>query len=136
MQFRKLDSPRRREPDLTSLINIVFLILIFFIVAGTLRPFTARDVTLVKVQPDVAGVAVPAKLIVFADGGISYRGELTSLENLGTSLQRDSGVTPAKPLTIVADARLDARRLLEIVRAVRRLGIEDISLLTQRLKDG
>jgi len=46
---------RRREADLTSLINIVFLILIFFVVAGAIRPFAARDIDLAKVARQDVG---------------------------------------------------------------------------------
>ena len=134
----KLKAPvttRRPEPDLTSLINIVFLILIFFIVAGTLRPFSARDIQLARTQPDSAGVSVPANLIAHADGRVTYRGEVVPLEELGTRISRDRNNAERAPLTIVADARLNAKRLLEIMRTVRGPGVGEISILTEQLRE-
>ena len=135
MRFKIVDSPRRREPDLTSLINIVFLILIFFIVAGTLRPFSARNIKLAKSRPDSVGVAVRANLVAYADGRLSYRNEAVSLDDLVARMRRERNLTEAAPLTVVADARLSAKRLLEVVRAVRGAGVGEISILTEKLRE-
>ena len=135
MKLRNANKSRRREPDLTSLINVVFLILIFFIVAGTLRPFSARDIKLAKSHPDNTGVAKSAMLIAHADGRLSYRGEAISLEQVGTRLGRDRGDPRTAPLTIVADARLSAKRLLEITRALRGTGNNGVAILIERHGD-
>ncbi len=135
MRLKSYDPPRRREPDLTSLINIVFLILIFFIVAGTLRPFSAREIKLAKSIPDSVGVSGSTNLIAHADGRLSYRGELVSLEALAARLRQERDVTEGAPLTIIADARLNARRLLAVMRAVRGPGVGEISILTEKLRE-
>ena len=135
MIFKRPDVSRRREPDLTSLINIVFLILIFFIVAGTLRPFSARDIELAKSPPDGTSGVVSANIIAFADGALSHRGQSVSLEELVARIRSERPASESAPLTIVADARLNAKRLLEIVRAVRGPGIAEISVVTEKLRE-
>jgi len=135
MKLKTSNTSRRLEPDLTSLINIVFLILIFFIVAGTLRPFSARDIQLAKTQPDRAGVGGPVNLIAYADGRVSYHGEFVSLADLSLRVRQAQTSKDAAPLTIVADARLKAQRLLEIMRALRGPGVGEISILTEKLKE-
>ena len=111
MKFKTLDASRRREPDLTSLINIVFLILIFFIVAGTLRPFSARDIKLAKSQPDSTSAVVSANVVAFADGGLTHRGQTVSLEELVVRIRNERSASEPAPLTIVADARLSGDAL-------------------------
>jgi biopolymer transport protein ExbD len=127
---------RGREPDLTSLINIVFLILIFFVVAGALRPFSARDVRLAKVAQERAGQVSPGHLIVREDGRLTYRGADVSLEALGELVAGQAapgsgGKAPAV-FTLVADGRLPAKRLLEVSRVLKGAGVGRVALMVER----
>lgn len=122
----------RREPDLTGLINIVFLILIFFLVAATLRPFSAREIKL-AVSPGAHSEAVsPGQLVVFADGRIQYRGVEMELSDLNQRLADDAASNRRAPFTIVADARADAQRVLAVVLEAKVAGFRSVSLLTER----
>lgn len=143
MRLRDKSAPSRREPDLTSLINIVFLILIFFIVAGTLRPFAARDIQLAKTRPDQSGVSAPARLIVAADGSLAYAGAAITRQALRARLADDvggrddapTGENKGEPFVIVADARAEAAELMAAVAVVRRVWRGEISILTQKQVD-
>ena len=127
---------RRREADLTSLINVVFLILIFFVVAGAIRPFAAQDIDLAKVARQDVGVASPSVLVVHRDGRIQYGGEFVDLAMLSDLVRersaRSGGGIAGEPFTIVADGRLPATRLLEVSRAVQAAGIGSMSLMVER----
>lgn len=120
-----------REPDLTGLINVVFLILIFFIVAGTLRPFSEPDVKLAELSNADTAARSAIQLIVKSDGTILHRGEIVQTEHLrarlGLGNEKQLGV-----FTIVADARLDAGKALEIISVVRSAHHGEIRLLTRR----
>lgn len=137
----------RREADLTSLINIVFLILIFFVVAGALRPFAAKDIELAKVARGAVDAVSPSTLIVYSDGRIRYRGRVVEVAELGALVaahasRREGGGGVAGALdgasgrgamTIVADGRLPARRLIEVSGALRAAGIESMALMAERV---
>lgn len=62
-----------REPTI-ALINIVFLMLVFFMVASTLSPPLDRYVSLVNTD-DLDGRPPPDALVIHADGRLSYRGK-------------------------------------------------------------
>jgi biopolymer transport protein ExbD len=127
---------RRREADLTSLINIVFLILIFFVVAGAIRPFAARDIDLAKVARDEVGVTGPSVLVVHRDGRIQYRGRFVDIDTLSDLMRERTGQDGAgqseDTFTIVAHGRLPASRLLEVSRAVQAAGITSMALMVER----
>jgi biopolymer transport protein ExbD len=127
---------RRREADLTSLINIVFLILIFFVVAGAIRPFAARDIDLARVARDDVGVTGPSVLVLHRDGRIQYRGRFVDIDTLSDMMRERTGQHGAdqsgETFTIVADARLPASRLLEVSRAVQAAGIASMALMVER----
>jgi biopolymer transport protein ExbD len=128
---------RRREADLTSLINIVFLILIFFVVAGAIRPFAARDIDLAKVARDDVGVTGSSVLVVHRDGRIQYRGRFVDIDTLSDLMRERTGQQhgadqSGETFTIVADAHLPASRLLEVSRAVQAAGIASVALMVER----
>lgn len=124
----------RRHPDMTSLINVVFLILIFFIVAGVLRPFNDNTIELAEQFVDSTGAIASSRLIVRQDGSIKYRNAGISLEKLTDTISADRALDRTKAFIIVSDARLPAQTLLGVTRAVRAAGLNDISILTQRLR--
>ncbi len=133
---RKPVGGRRREPDLTSLINIVFLILIFFVVAGALRPFSARDVALAKVAKGDAEVVSPGVLIVRQDGRLTYRGQDVDLATLAelvrAQVSRRALLDGRGGFTIVADGRLPAKRLLDVSGVLKGAGVERVALMVER----
>jgi len=122
----------RREPDLTSLINIVFLILIFFIVAGSLRPFSARDIELTKVANEAADAAVPSRLIVDRNGRIWWGGRNVDLDQLADLVAGSDKPTDGRPLTIVADGQAPGSRVLEVTRVLLRAGIKQVAAMVER----
>lgn len=132
MRLRWNQDTRRRDPDLTSLINVVFLILIFFIVAGTLRSFSSRDLKLAKVEPVMAGSAAPGRLIIRADGQMAYRGEPISLQDIAEKAAMDRELVGDRPFVIVADARLDAASMLQAVRALRGANFQSIAVMAEK----
>ena len=122
----------RREPDLTSLINIVFLILIFFIVAGTLRPFSARDIELAKVAKEAVGAATPSSLIIHQDGRVSYGGRDVLVDELEAYVRQGKRPDRGRPFTIVADGRAPGEVVLNVSRSLRAAGIEAVAVMVER----
>ncbi|MCB1510248.1 MAG: biopolymer transporter ExbD [Hyphomicrobiaceae bacterium] len=152
----RLETPRtkRSEPDLTGLINVVFLILIFFIVAGSLRPYAARDLKLAKATAKGGEAVRSSHLIIAADGTIRYRGSDITLEALRARLREEAagaggtasgtptaGSTAPSPsqvappqarCVVVADARADARIVLEVAEACGASKTGAVSLMAER----
>jgi biopolymer transport protein ExbD len=62
----------RREPTI-ALINVVFLMLVFFMVAGALAPPLDPTLSLVDTA-ELEGRPPPDALVLHADGRLSYRG--------------------------------------------------------------
>jgi biopolymer transport protein ExbD len=122
----------RPEPDLTSLINIVFLILIFFIVAGTLRPFSARGLKLASAENNTVQTATPSTLIAHTDGRITYAGHAVDIVQLAAEVRGKSQINKSKTFSIVADGRLPGPQLLAISRALREAGVGSVSVMVER----
>ena len=126
---------RRRGSDdkLISLINVVFIILVFFMLMGRLVP------------PDVFEVDPPAstvtarmesgstEILVAPDGRIAVDAELVSASSLAPILRRKfEGYIPAGAASIVvkADADTPMRVLQPVLKTLRTLDAERITLAT------
>ena len=121
----------RRQPENTiALINVVFLMLIFFLIAGTLAPSPDREVDLVSLA-DMEAAGPPDMLFVRRDGSTTWGGEPVSpLEAQAKWMQTGNGAP--RPFRVAVDRELPALRLLEVIGEIRAAGIEDIVLVTRR----
>lgn len=113
----------KREPTI-ALINIVFLMLVFFMVAGTLAQPLSPDLTLAKAS-DLEGRSPPDALILMADGTLQYRGAvLPSIENW-------DGITPDKPIRVVPDRAAKATDLLKLAAQLRSKNATKVLIVTE-----
>lgn len=124
----KPSAPRpRREPTI-ALINIVFLMLIFFMAAATLAPPLDGDLKLVETE-DLEGRAPPDALVVHADGRLAFRGE--DLTNAAAYMALAPGAQDGT-VRLVPDAGLPASDLIKLGEALRRAGAQKIVMVTER----
>ncbi|AVO37434.1 ExbD/TolR family protein [Pukyongiella litopenaei] len=118
---------RFREPTI-ALINIVFLMLVFFMVAGTLAQPLDRSLRLVRTQ-DLDGRAPPDTLVIHPDGRLSFRGnDVATPETYLATLDE----TDRAEIRIVPDRDLPAGQLVAIARALQAAGAGRILVVTER----
>jgi biopolymer transport protein ExbD len=118
---------RQREGTI-ALINIVFLMLIFFLIAGTLAPPVDPEVRLITtVEAEQADP--PRALFVTASGELRAGGAEVTVEGYVAALRDDNG-----PLTVklAADRDLPAERLIDVIAELRGAGVELVSVVTER----
>ncbi|MEM7740040.1 MAG: biopolymer transporter ExbD [Pseudomonadota bacterium] len=119
--MRRLTKRKKTEPVI-SLINIVFLILIFFMVAGTLSQPSGGSIQFVETS-GLDCCVEPDALIITSAGELIYRNE--TLSSASGYMQ---GGTSAR---LLPDRNLPATDLLRIVGELKALGAEDIVVLTE-----
>lgn len=126
--MRKLAKLKSNREPTIALINIVFLMLVFFMVAGTLSQPLDKDLSLVNTQ-DLEGRAPPDALVIHADGRLSYQGSLVS--SAAAFLASKDAQT--KALTrVIPDRTLSASRLVQIAKDLRLAGSERVIIVTER----
>ncbi|UWQ35699.1 biopolymer transporter ExbD (plasmid) [Leisingera sp. M527] len=117
----------QKEPTI-ALINIVFLMLIFFMIAGTLAVPLDTDLTLIEAQ-DLEGREPPDALVVHADGRLTLRGKvLPDAAAYVAALNRADRAA----LRIVPDRNLPARDLVKLGNTLRGAGAERVLIVTKR----
>ncbi|AUQ52327.1 Biopolymer transport protein (plasmid) [Phaeobacter inhibens] len=117
----------QKEPTI-ALINIVFLMLIFFMIAGTLAVPLDKDVTLIEAR-DLEGREPPDALVVHADGKLTLRGKvLADAATYVAMLTEDERAE----VRIVPDRDLPARDLVKLGNALRAAGAQQVLLVSER----
>ena len=124
---------RKSEEDysisLPSMTDIIFLLLIFFMVATVLKDSTRRlDVQLPEVRSGQAAEARRLTVEMAADGAISLNGELVTQEQLEQQLQPTAAAEGPQSVVIKADKRLAYGKVVEVMGLCQGAGIVDIAV--------
>lgn len=117
--------PRRKGEPTIALINIVFLMLIFFMIAGALAPPLDSRIALIDAET-LEGRSPPDAAVVLADGSLLYRGDSVSA---GVVVARAGD---AGGVRLVPDRDLPASRLMGIASDLMAAGATEIWLITER----
>ncbi|WP_291730395.1 biopolymer transporter ExbD [Leisingera sp. F5] len=123
----KPPAPAQKEPTI-ALINIVFLMLIFFMIAGTLAVPLDKDLTLIEAK-DLEGREPPDTLVIHADGRLTLRGAV--LPDAAAYVAALPGEDRAA-VRIVPDRNLPARDLVQLGNALRAAGAKRVLIISER----
>lgn len=139
---RSLAPVRNSDDNLIPLINVVFLMLVFFMVAGQILPSDAF-----KVEPPFSRVEKQAPreaILVLVDGSgrIALEGRELKLERLSAGLDTllngshaTVGSAPQRPVALKVDAALPARELNGVLDALRAAGAASVTLYTAQASE-
>lgn len=125
--MRRKQTASRREPSI-ALINIVFLMLVFFMVAGTLAQPLDKDLSLVRTA-DLDGRSPPDTLVVHPDGRMSFRGEDIDSAQAFLAMRSEE---EREVVRVVPDQELPAQTLVNLARDLRGAGAQRVLIVTQR----
>ena len=127
MKRRKASS--KREPTI-SLINIVFLILIFFMVAGSLSGRGTDGVSFVQTH-DLDCCIPPEALIITQDGRYLSDGAVFASPNDYLA----QSPTDDRVIRLMPDQALPAKDLLETIKALKAGGAEKVIIVTEHIPE-
>ena len=126
------EPPRRQFETLVPLINVVFLLLIFFLLAGTMKPAEDVAVSLPEGMLNDREQEVPTTLIVEADGFVWLGDRVMDAQLSGVMVEKHLKDTNTKRVAIKADADAPAEAVLQLMEGLREAGVEQVTFLTER----
>lgn len=124
--------PRRPYESVVPLINVVFLLLIFFLLAGTLQPTDDVDVDLPVGAVDDKRASEDVVLYVEADGFV-HMGDTVMDSALAAYMLRnyldEQGIFN---VAIKADENAPAHDLIQLMEGLRNVGVREVNLVTEQ----
>jgi len=136
MNFVEIENSSQidKEENLIPLINVVFLMLIFFMVAGVIRETDNSDITNPK-SFSVSQLADEAVMVsVSKESGIVLNKQSLSLEQLSDQLKkRVLEDTDTNDLYVIlrVDGALPAESLQGVLKTIRHVGLLKVQLVTE-----
>ena len=132
--------PRRPQRDnsinLTPLIDVVFLLLIFFMVTTTFTRETRMLISLPEAETEsIAREKKVVELVVSKDGSYAVDGQSLINRDIKTIMAalKDASAGDNKiPLVITADALSTHQAVITAMDAAGRLGFETLNIATQQ----
>ena len=136
MKFR---SRRRRAPELnlTSLIDVVFLLLLFFMVSATFEKVGRLQVELPRAEPNAEQEQPPDRVTVTVDVDGQFfvnDQELvnTDIETVKRALIGIAGERRDLPVVISADGRAPHQAVVTVMDAASQVGLVRVSFAVKR----
>jgi len=120
-----------RPITVVSLIDIVFVVILFFIVAGHVEKFAIIPVDLPKAESGQLLDEGPVVVLLGRYDEILINDELYNASQVVAVMQDQLKINPDRIITIKADANLDANKLVDFLESVKQAGGRNISLVTQ-----
>ncbi|MGD9157645.1 MAG: biopolymer transporter ExbD [Desulfobacteraceae bacterium] len=121
--------------DMTPLIDMVFILLIFFIVTTSFVRETG-----IEVKRPVASTAVKKEnaslfLRISPEGRIYLEGNELDIRNVKARMERFLADTPSGSVVIVADTSCPTGITVEVLDACRDAGVKDVSVATKKIEE-
>ena len=123
MNDTSLYHPRRRPISLTPLIDVVFILLMFFMLTSTFTRWKAVDLRLPAARAD-ASPKKPQALLLHTGGSLSLRGRLFQLSDPNTEAALSAALDPTRPVVVFPESDT---RVQTIVSTFERLTAAGVS---------
>ena len=123
MSTTPLYAARRRAVSLTALIDVVFILLMFFMLTSTFSRWKAVDFHFPVASPE-PGPQRPQAMILHANGALSLNGRPFSVSPPGDS----GGLDSTRPVVVFPEAETRLQIIISAFEQLQAAGISGVSL--------
>ena len=118
------------QVDLTPMLDVVFIMLIFFIVTSTFVKESGVDVTRPNAETAVPTDASSIQIGITSNNQIYFDKRLVDKRAVRANIEKGLAESPGAAVIIVADALSNTETLIEVMDQSRLAGAENFSVAT------
>ena len=130
MKITKPKQKRLLSINLTSLIDVLFILIIFFSVSSTFLEQPGIELDLPEAESSDQYTTQKVILYIDADKNIFLNDRLISLNTMISELQQLKEFSKEKSIVIKADSRVDHGKVIEIMDILRKNGVYKLVIST------
>ena len=133
MKFRVDSSSRAPKLALTSMLDVIFLLLCFFVTVSVFSQWENEiSITLPSAKTSDEPERLPGEVVVnlAVDGSIRVNGMMLSLDELRTRLEKLARFFPGQSVIVRADRDTTYDHVVQTIDTCREAGIWNFSLAT------
>ena len=124
MGLRRRHGAQRTALDFTALVDIALVLVVYFVLASQAAQSRDLPVSLPQAGTGAKPAAGTLDLVIEAGGGMTYRGKPLEVADLAALAKGQPKVT------LLADKQARHGRVVEVVDALRKLGVAEIYYAT------
>ena len=124
---------RARSPNLVPLINIVFLLLIFFMLTGTLKRSDIFDISPPESSTGADAEATELVLLISKSNKLALNNQNIEFSELNTKLLNIIQEYPIQEILIKADGKASSGTLSKVINVMREAGIKRAAIVTKTI---
>jgi len=132
MKFRAEKRSRGLIINVTSLIDVMFLLLIFFMVTSTFRDQPAINLVLPRSSTATETVSTPTILYLTSEGQVYLNDTLMNPEELARELERLHTTTGDDRMVMSADQKADHGDVVELIDTIKNSGFTRVSISARK----
>ena len=129
MRIRRPPS-RVSAENILPMINVVFLLLIFFMLAGALQTADLYEIDPLTSRSDTAADQMEAVVLMDRQGRLAFNGLEIDEEGLSDAIAAELAQRPDIVVRLKADGRVPTPRVVQMMEIMRDAGIDRLVLLT------
>lgn len=134
MNFRRNSRSRAAAVQMSSLMDVIFLLLCFFVTTSVFSQWeTEISITLPTAKSATVPGRMPGEIILnlAKDGTVSVNGQTLTLAEVTERLTRIAKLYPGQPVVIRADKETAYESLVGVIDACRTADVWNFSLATK-----
>lgn len=116
--------------DIAPLIDVVFILLLFFLVTASFVRETGVDVQRPQASTGAALSPDAMRLSITESGAVYTEGQRVELPELQLRVRSFLSSTPGGPVIVIPDVRVPSGRLIEVMDAARAAGAVHVAIAT------
>jgi biopolymer transport protein ExbD len=125
----ELPTPRRRQLiSLTPLIDVVFILLIFFMLASSFLDWRTIPLATPSTNSRVTSDLTPLQVRIHLDGRLVFEGEALELGQLRAAVRGRLADEPGRSVVVRPDDAVPLQRVVEVLDRVRDSGAGSVRL--------
>lgn len=129
MKLARAPRKTQRDEDTLPLINLVFLLLVFFMLVGALSAPDALEVDAPRAQGLNPADAGAHSLVLSRDGRLGLGREVFAIDQLPARAAAWQAAHPGQPLQFKADGAVEAQQVVALLEVLQRAGVTQLSLM-------
>ncbi|HCD32819.1 MAG TPA: biopolymer transporter ExbD [Phycisphaerales bacterium] len=131
MQHRKNNDPPLTV-DMAPLIDVVFILLIFFLVTATFVRETGIEVNRPQATAATSIDQQAMRISITVNGTIFTDGSAVDLDTLHNKINTFVASHPSSPIIVIPDQDTRAQRVVEVMDAAKLAGAEHVAIATEK----
>ena len=117
--------------DLAPLIDVVFLLLIFFLLTSSFISHRAIELNLPTTSSAQVAPELPIVVSIHADGSVRLDDRRIAATALASAISTRISETSSRDIAVQADSDVGIQRLLTVLDAIRQGGGKSVSLIAE-----